>query len=150
VKTLLLIRGDTTGWLGAIRVWWHLFHLINTVRYRSEYGIRTIAQPSPREAVEALAVSDAAIFYGHGEPGAVRLGRGLRFDKQTLLELSDARAQNGAPQMDFVQISCCDTCSDPAWVELWLNLTKQLRGYTGATYSARNPFVIPDCLTFKR
>lgn len=150
-RSLLLIRGDTVGPLGAIKAYWPIFYLSRLWQHRG-YRPRVLVRPTVDEAIEQIARADAVVFYGHGNPGAIWLGykrtNGLRRDD--VLKIAELRRQRGLPLLDFVHIACCQTCKDPAWVAAWLEAAEYVRGYEADTYDPRRPFSIPVCETYRK
>src|SRR5687768_3961266 len=146
--TLLFVRGDTEGAFGAIKFYWPFFYVARLAE-NIGYEPRTLLTPTVEEAITALVEVDAAVFYGHGNPGKVWLSphRKAALVTSDVKLLARKRQILGKGKMNFVHVACCETCKDKAWVDAWLDVTQVLRGYEVDTYDPKNPFSVPDCKT---
>jgi hypothetical protein len=157
-RSLVVIRGDVTGALGAIWLYWPIFLLSRKRQFGKQYRVSVLVSPSQQQAIESISKADAVVFYGHGGPGKVHLTpKSNQQDNPT--EVLDAacvstvqtiRTESKKGDLDFVMISCCDTLQDPRWIENWLQVTNLISGYHGLTYDWKRPFHIPKIKTITR
>lgn len=143
-KTLLIVKGDTKHPLAAIDAYFPFFRWRRTVEH-SDYRMETIVKPDLETLLLRLAAVDAVIFYGHGHPGKILLGKDS-LDTEALKRLRALRSRD----FDFVHIASCDTLSDAEFVSAWLELTPRLSGYRAKTYDLRKPFHIPSPERYSR
>ncbi|MCW5946723.1 MAG: hypothetical protein KIT74_06800 [Fimbriimonadales bacterium] len=157
-RSLVVIRGDVTGALGAIWLYWPIFLLSRRRQFGKQYRVSVLVSPSPRQAIEAISKADAVVFYGHGGPGKVHLTPNSNkqnnptgaLDVASVNTVLDIRTELEKEDLDFVMISCCDTLQDPHWIEGWLKVAKSIHGYDGLTYNWKRPFHIPRLRTITR
>lgn len=154
-RKLLFIQGDISGAMSAILYYWPIFFR-SRLRENPGYDYAAMFRPDGDHAVWAIARADAFIYYGHGNSGGIWLrGRTgilspLRLATPQVREIGEERRRLAAGRLDFVQIAGCDTFRDQEWIDAWLEIANEVRGFDEVTYNWRRPFRIPKDKRFRR
>ncbi|MBA3727145.1 MAG: hypothetical protein H0W86_12060 [Armatimonadetes bacterium] len=154
-RKLLFIQGDISGAMGAILYYWPIFFKFR-LRENPGYDYATLFRPNVDNAVQAIAQADAFIYYGHGNSGGIwlrhRSGSSMsqRLAAAEVRQIAEERKQMGKGPLNFVQIAGCDTLRDQEWIDAWLEVAMEVRGFDEVTYNWRRPFRIPKEKRFRR
>ena len=155
LKKILVIKGDTSGPKHDFLEWFFWNILLPGIKKGAEEDgdtVEVLDNPTKEQALEGLAECDAAILYGHGNPGNFILngnGKGKHAGqdkngnkyKQDVLGVKDGyevatrRARRGKGPMSGIAFLSCETVGDSKFVDAWLWAAQKVLGYKGMTHS---------------